>query len=47
MLDQFVGHRPRVTAYFGLVAVGLSLLAAGIEAARNDTARPADRPTAA
>ena len=34
MLDQFVGHRPRVTAYFGLLAVGLSLLAAGLEAAR-------------
>lgn len=34
MLDQFVGHRPRVTAYFGVLAVGLSLLAAGVEAAR-------------
>lgn len=34
MLDQFLGHRPRVTAYFGVLAVGLSLLAAGVEAAR-------------
>ena len=45
MLDQFVGHRPRVTAYFGLLAVGLSLLAAGLEAARLAVVGPLDPST--
>lgn len=34
MLDQFLGHRPRVTAYFAVLAVGLSLLLTGVEATR-------------
>ena len=42
MLDQFVGHRPRVTVYFGLLAAGLSLLAAGLEAARLAVVGPLD-----
>lgn len=34
MLDQFLGPRPRLTAYFGVLAIGLSLLAVGAEATR-------------
>jgi hypothetical protein len=34
MLDQFLGHRPGVTVYFGVLAIGLALVASGIEAAR-------------
>jgi hypothetical protein len=42
MLGQFVGHRPRVTVYFGLLAAGLSLIAAGLEAARLAVVGPLD-----
>lgn len=34
MLDQFLGHRPRVTAYFAVLAVGLALVSSGVEAGR-------------
>ena len=42
MLGQFVGHRPRVTVYFGLLAAGLSLIATGLEAARLAIVGPLD-----
>lgn len=42
MLDQFLGHRPRVTAYFAVLSVGLSLLVAGVEAARLRLIGPLD-----
>lgn len=45
MLDQILGHRLRVTVYFGGLAVGLSLLSAGIEAGRLRLVGPLD-PTA-
>lgn len=34
MLDQFLGHRPRVTVYFAGLAVALSLVSSGVEAGR-------------
>jgi len=40
MLEQVLGHRPRVTAYFGGLGAGLSLVAAGIEAVRLNVAGP-------
>jgi len=46
MLDQFLGHRPRVTAYFAVLAVGLSMLITGVEAARLRLIGPLDPPTA-
>ncbi len=45
MLDQFLGHRPRVTAYFAVLAVGLSMLVAGVEAARLRLVGPLDPST--
>jgi len=40
MLEQVLGLRPRVTAYFGGLAAGLSLVAAGIEAVRLNVVGP-------
>lgn len=45
MLDQFLGHRPRVTVYFAVLSIGLSLLLTGIEATRLRLVGPVDGTT--